>query len=136
MIRITAGGHQFLAKFEEKRAPKTCAAFREILPFNQKLIHARWSGEACWIPLGEKGLDVGYENASSRPKPGQILFHPPGKSEAEILFVYGVSRFRSKLGTLRGNHFLTIQAGRPLLAKLGQKVLYDGAQKILFEEAP
>jgi hypothetical protein len=29
----------------------------------QKLIHARWSGEACWIPLGDFKLGVGPENA-------------------------------------------------------------------------
>ena len=52
LIRITVGTFEFLARLEEADAPLTCAEFRKLLPYRQKLIHARWSGEAGWIPLG------------------------------------------------------------------------------------
>ena len=51
-IRITAGGMHFLAE-THPAAPRTVAAFTALLPYRQKLIHVRWSGEACWIPLGD-----------------------------------------------------------------------------------
>ena len=35
------------------QAPRTCAAFQAMLPFRNRLVQARWSGEAAWIPLGE-----------------------------------------------------------------------------------
>jgi Protein of unknown function (DUF3830) len=132
-LRITAGPYQFTARMEEQDAPATCAAFKQLLPYRQKLIHARWSGEACWIPLGELQLGVGYENHTSHPAPGEILFYPGGYSETEILFPYGAARFSSKLGQLAGNHFMTIETGTEHLREMGRTVLWEGAQDIVFE---
>jgi len=131
-VRITAGGFRFLAQFLPG-APATAAAFLKLLPYRQKLIHVRWSGEGCWIPLGEFKLGVGYENHTSHPSVGDLLFHPGGFSETEILLAYGSCCFASKLGQLAGNHFLTIVEGRERLRALGEKVLWQGAQDILFE---
>jgi hypothetical protein len=133
MLRITAGPYTFTARMEEGDAPETCAAFKKLLPYRQKLIHARWSGEACWIPLGDFQLGVGYENHTSHPSRGDILFYPGGISETEILFPYGSARFASKVGQLAGNHFLTIVDGREHLADLGRLTLWEGAQAIVFE---
>jgi hypothetical protein len=132
-IRITAGPYIFTAQLEEANAPLTCAAFLQLLPYSQKIIHARWSGEACWIPLGEFQLGVGFENHTSHPSRGDILFYPGGYSETEILFPYGSACFASKMGQLAGNHFLTIVDGREQLAAMGKLVLWHGAQDILFE---
>ena len=132
-MKITAGPFVFRARLEETLAPATCAAFRKVLPYRQKLIHARWSGEACWIPLGDFKLGVGPENAISTPAPGQILFYPGGISETEILFPYGRARFACKDGTLEGNPFLTIIEGMEQLPELGRLVLWKGAQDIRFE---
>ena len=132
-IRISVAGYEFTARAEED-APRTWAAFHRLMPYRQKLIHARWSGEACWIPLGDFKLDVACENATSYPSPGEILFYPGGFSETEILLPYGPTRFASKLGQLAGNHFLTVTHGREHLKSLGGKVLWEGAQDIIFEE--
>jgi Protein of unknown function (DUF3830) len=133
-IRIAAGPFSFTARFESVAAPKTCAAFRALLPYRQRIIHVRWSGEACWIPLGDLDLGLGYENHTSYPASGQILLYPGGISETEILLAYGAVQFASKMGQLAGNHFLTIGAGAQDLAALGKKVLWEGAQDIVFGE--
>lgn len=132
-LRITVGPFQYTARLEEDAAPATCAAFGKLLPYRQKIIHARWSGEACWIPLGEFKLGVSYENHTSHPAPGEILFYPGGFSETEILFPYGACSFSSKLGQLAGNHFLTVVEGREHLREMGRLVLWEGAQDIVFE---
>lgn len=132
-VRITAGSFVFVARLEEALAPKTCAAFREVLPYRQKIIQARWSGEAAWIPLGDFQFGVGYENATSHPSRGDILLYPGGYSETEILFPYGSCSFASKMGPLAGNHFLTVIEGGDQLAELGRLVLWQGAQDITFE---
>ena len=135
-IQITVGGRfRFMAEFEERDAPKTVAAFKRLLPYRQKLIQARWSGESCWIPLGDFRLDVGFENHTSHPAPGEILWYPGGISETELLFSYGDTMFASKVGQLAGNHFLTVVEGRDQLAAMGRTVLYEGAQDIVFEAA-
>jgi hypothetical protein len=133
IVRITAGPLTFTARFEEERAPRTCAAFRALLPFRNKLIQARWSGEAAWIPLGDLDVGLAFENHTSHPAPGEILLYPGGFSETEILFPYGATMFASKLGQLAGNHFLTIVEGREHLRELGRLVLWEGAQDIRFQ---
>jgi hypothetical protein len=133
LVRITVSGIVFEARFEAA-APLTTAAFRSIMPFRRQLIQARWSGEAAWIPLGDMHIGVDLENATSYPSRGDILFHPAGTSEAEILFAYGSCRFASKVGELAGNHFLTITRGLELLPALGHKVLWEGAQPVEFVE--
>ena len=131
-IRITAGGHTFVAETHPD-APLTVAAFMKLLPYRQQLIHVRWSGEACWVPLGEFQLGVGFENHTSHPSAGDILFYPGGYSETELLLAYGACSFASKMGPLAGNHFLTIVEGRDKLRALGTKVLWQGAQALVFE---
>jgi len=132
-IRIKAAQFEFIARFESERAPQTCAKFQTMLPYKERIIHVRWSGEGCWIPLG--GLDLGlkYENQTSYPAPGEIILYPGGISETEILLAYGSVCFASKVGQLAGNHFLTIIEGNDQLRPLGERVLWQGAQDILFE---
>jgi hypothetical protein len=133
-IRITAGDYQFIA-VPNVAAPRTVAAFEKLLPYRQKIIHVRWSGEACWIPLGDFDLKTGFENHTSHPSAGDILFYPGGFSETEILLAYGSCSFASKMGPLAGNHFLTVVEGRDNLRPLGVDVLWHGAKDILFERA-
>jgi hypothetical protein len=133
-VIITAGPYQFLASFESD-APKTVAMFKKLLPYRQKLIHVRWSGEGLWIPLGEEQLGVSFENHTTHCGPGQILFYPGGFSETEILFCYGGVSFASRMGSLAANHFLTITEGNENLRKLVNLVLWEGAKDALFEAA-
>ncbi len=134
MLRIRVAGMTFMAKFEEA-APRTVAAFRDLLPYSERLIQARWSGESGWIPLGGFELGVGVENATSYPSPGEILFYPGGFSETEILFPYGRTCFASTMGQLAGNHFLTIVEGNEQLREVGRRIVWEGAQEIVFEAA-
>jgi len=133
-VKISAGPFDFLARMEEAEAPKTCAVFSRLLPYRNKIIHVRWSGEAVWIPLGDLDLGLGYENHTSHPSRGDILLYPGGISETEILFPYGSTCFASKMGQLAGNHFLTIIEGQEHFRALGKMVLWEGAQDILFEK--
>ena len=133
-LLIHAGDFTFQARFEEQLAPKTCAAFRKAMPFESQAIHVRWSGEAVWMPLGDLDFGVAHENATSYPAPGQIILYPGGISETEILLAYGGVRFASKSGQLAGNHFMTLTSGLENMATFGKKVLWNGAQKIRFEE--
>src|SRR5919202_3546160 len=130
MLEIEVGGTRFEARLEEDVAPQTVAAFRRLLPLESKLTHARWSGEACWIPFGALDMGIGPENATAYPAPGELLLYPGGVSETEILFPYGPTQFASKAGVLAGNHFATIVDGGEQLRELGPLVLWQGAQEI------
>jgi len=131
-IRITAGPFLFACRFERAAAPQPCLKFASMLPYRERIIHVRWSGEACWIPLGDLDFGLGYENATSYPAPGQLLLYPGGVSETEFLLAYGSVRFASKVGQLAGNHFLTIVEGIEKSPELGRLTLWQGAQPIEF----
>ncbi len=134
MLRIRVADITFTARFEEEAAPRTVSAFRGLLPYTEQLIQARWSGESGWIPLGDFQLGVEIENATSYPSPGEILFYPGGFSETEILFPYGRTCFASTMGQLAGNHFLTIVEGKEHLQEVGRRIVWEGAQEIVFDE--
>src|SRR5687768_1870738 len=134
-LRITAGPFIFAARFETSLAPKTCEIFHKLLPYTERVIHVRWSGEAVWIPLGDTDLGVPAENQTSFPAPGQMLLYPGGLSETEILLAYGGVRFASKVGQLAGNHFLTLTSGLDRLPEIGRLALWEGAKPIRFEAA-
>ncbi|MGH2618235.1 MAG: DUF3830 family protein [Thermomicrobiales bacterium] len=135
LLKITAGPYVFAARLEEESAPRTCAAFLERLPFRNKLIQTRWSGESAWIPLGDLDFGIGFENATSYPAPGHVLLYPGGISETEILFPYGACCFASKMGQLAGNHFLTVVEGNDNLRAIGELCLWRGVQDIVFARA-
>lgn len=134
-LKIDAGPFRFDAKLERDAAPHTCAAFETLMPFSGKIVHVRWSGEGVWIPFGDRDFGLGYENHTSHPAPGQIIFYPGGISETEILLAYGGVDFSSKMGQLVGNHFITLTSGQENLMALGNLVLWKGAQDIAFSYA-
>lgn len=131
-LTIQAGPFTFDAVLETDKAPKTCEAFRALLPWESELVHVRWSGEGVWIPLGDHDFGLGYENHTSHPAPGQLILYPGGISETEILLAYGGVAFASKMGQLAGNHFITVTSGQEHLMELGNRVLWKGAQPIRF----
>jgi Protein of unknown function (DUF3830) len=134
MLRITIGDLAFRARLETESAPATVAAFGRLLPLEDQIIQARWSGQAAWVPLGDLDVGIGPESATSYPSPGELLLYPGGVSETEILFPYGRACFASTAGQLAGNHFATIVEGLDGLPELGRRVVYEGAQPIRFEE--
>ena len=134
-LKVTAGPYTFIARMEREAAPATCSFFETLLPFQEQVIHSRWSGEAVWIPLGDMRTGLGFENHTCHPSRGDFLLYPGGFSETEILLTYGSASFASKMGALAGNHFLTVEEGTENLGSLGQLVLWRGAQGIVFEAA-
>jgi len=134
VLEITAAGMRFVARWEDELAPQTVAAFKAILPLEDRVIHCRWSGESTWIPWGDRDLGIGPENATSYPQPGELALYPGGQSETELLFPYGYCSFASKAGHLWANHFATLVEGQEQLKELGRLTLWEGAQPISFRE--
>jgi hypothetical protein len=134
VLAITVGPLRFTARLEREAAPQTCEALARLLPVRSKIVQARWSGEAAWIPFGwNVELGLGPENATSYPGAGELLLYPGGISEVEILFPYGRACFASTAGQLAGNHFATIEDGGENLPELGRLVVWEGAQNVTIE---
>jgi uncharacterized protein DUF3830 len=136
MLRISVAGYELGARWEDGRSPRTVAFVKTMLPYDSKLIQARWSGQSAWIPMGDYDVgDLGLEDPTSYPAPGQLLLYPGGASEVEILFPYGDTCFASKAGQLAGNVFASVVDGTEHLQAIGELVLWQGAQAIRFDAA-
>ena len=86
-----------------------------------------------WVPLGDLDFEIGPEEATSYPAPGQMLLYPGGQSETELILAYGPTCFASKAGQLAGNPLLTIVEGLDELAEIGRAVLWKGSREISIE---
>jgi len=133
IVQVRIGPYQFKGVLQESQAPRTCEAMKRLFPIRNKVVHVRWSGEAVWIPYGEKRIDLEPENHTCYPQKGEIVVYPGGISEMEILISYGHCAFASKVGRLPGNHFITLTEGLEQLPEMGRKVLWEGAQDIIIE---
>ena len=49
-VRLTIGDLGFTGHLEGLAAPKSVAWLTERLPLEGTVMHARWSGEAAWMP--------------------------------------------------------------------------------------
>jgi hypothetical protein len=83
-LNIQAGPFEFRARLESELAPKTCARFQELLPFENQTIHSRWSGEAVWIPLGDFDMQLSFENHTCHPSRGDILLYPGDRKTSRL----------------------------------------------------
>ncbi|MBI3677167.1 MAG: DUF3830 family protein [Proteobacteria bacterium] len=133
---MTIGAETFPARLQYDLAPNSCALLETLMPYRGKLIHARWSGEACWSPLVATwlpGLLLPPENATSDPVPGQMLLFGGDLGEPELLIPYGPCRFASNAGPLAGNPVLVIEDRLARLVALGREILWRGAADLRIE---
>lgn len=128
-MRLIIGEDVFPARWAPC-SPRSQAAFQALAREATHMVHARWSGEACWTPLGVRALDLAVENPSSTPRPGQVLLYPGGVSETEILIPYGPTRFACVAGPLVGAHLVTLEGDLERLAELGRRALWERAQTV------
>jgi len=138
-LTITIGEERFRAQLRRDLTPLSCERFLPLLPYVSHVIHARWSGEALWVPLGAAwpaGEKLPEENPIGNPVPGQILLFAGEGSEPELLFPYGESRFACKSGPLKGNPVLTLEDSLPRITGLGRQALWHGALPLRIEVTP
>jgi len=130
-IILNIENEEFIAHLHEDKAPRTVEALLKLLPYRSEVIHARFSGEAIWVPLpADFPMDVPLENQTSYPSKGDLLYYPGFVSEKELLIPYGATIFSSRVGLLPGNHFASIVDKQDKLAEWGKKVLWEGAKDL------
>lgn len=128
-IQLSVGDFHFRGRFEARAAPKSVALLAGLFPLERSVLHARWSGEAGWVPLGA-GLSLAPENATAYPHPGQLLLYAGTHSEPELLLPYGACAFASRAGLLAGNHVITLEGELAQLRGLGEMLLWKGAHTL------
>ena len=131
-IRMRIGDFTFTGRLDAQSTPESAALIANLLPLERNALHARWSGEAAWVPLGPL-REMRPENATAHPRPGQILLYAGIHSEPELLIPYGACAFRSRAGMLAGSPVIVLDAGEPALREMGEMLLWKGAQAFRLE---
>jgi hypothetical protein len=138
-LTLSIGTERFTARLRRDLAPHSCDYLLGLLPYVGQMIHARWSGEALWVPLTATvppDLVLPWESATADPVPGQVLLYAGERSVPELFIPYGDNRFACKHGLLEGNLVLTIEDGVQRLAEIGSEVLWKGARELRIEVSP
>lgn len=128
-VLLVAGPFEFAGTLERRTAPVAAAWLSKQFPLNGALQHARWSGEAAWLPLSG-APQLLPENATAHPRPGQILLYTGVMSQAELLVPYGACAFACKAGTLAGSPVITLDGPLEDLRALGDLLLTKGTQPL------
>jgi hypothetical protein len=132
-VVLSLGPYRFGARFESSAAPRTCAAFRGLLPFTSQVIHVRWSGEAVWAPP-RRFVDRRRARERHDLSTSWRSVVVSGRRERNGA-AHRLRHFASKAGPLAGNHFLTITSGLEHLPEVGRLVLWQGAQSLRIDAA-
>lgn len=138
-LNFSIGSERFTARLERDLAPRSCEYLLGLLPFRAQAIHARWSGEALWVPLTATvppDLVLPRESATADPAPGQVLLYAGERSVPELYIPYGVNHFACKHGPLEGNLVLTLEDRVQRLAEIGPEILWKGARELRIEVSP
>jgi hypothetical protein len=121
------------AEMLDDKAPETCNAFWQILPFDDKALHCMMSGECIYV--SNKCLPaLEPENRTPYVSQGDILMAPN-----ECVIVYGRRCFLvdSRTGPLPANHFAIARRPEQLTAfeKVAKGTHELGARPISFRKA-
>jgi hypothetical protein len=128
-ISLLVGPYEFAGTLDFEAAPISAAWLMNQLPLKGDLRHACWSGEAAWLPLAGAPRLI-PENATSHPRPGQILLYAGAQSQAELLIPYGDCAFASKAGTLAGSPVAMLRNALDDLHALGTLLCAKGMQSL------
>jgi hypothetical protein len=94
-IRIRIGGIEAEAALLEDKAPKTVAAIWNAIPFTDRTVQVRWSGDA-WRTQGRYEFfpkDTPVENLGGKLTKGDIIYYYTGDQNKVIGFCYGKAQW-------------------------------------------
>ena len=131
-LEIDLDGTVVRAILNEEKAPKTCQAVWEALPFEGRAVHAQISGEMFRMrdetPVG----DLEIESRVTHQYPGAIVFYPPIK---EIAFCVGEARFSGGVIPSTLTPLGEIEGDFSAFAVKGDALDRTGAKPIRFRRA-
>lgn len=128
-VLLTAGPYKFSGTLELETAPIAVAWLVDQFPLKGTVQHAKWSGEAAWVPLSGTP-PIAPENATVHPRPGQILLYAGMLSQPELLLPYGACAFASKAGSLAGSPVIALDGPVEDLRALGGLLISKGVQPL------
>lgn len=133
-IGIELDGVKVTAVLYEDRAPVTVGALWESLPYEDRVTHAKWSGDMFHANT-ELPIDVDYskfpfgmENPVGFQAPGEIVYLPAIR---ELAIAYGEARFAWVMGAMMVSALGRIEGDLTAFAKKAERLMWDGAMLLV-----
>ncbi|HLY23404.1 MAG TPA: DUF3830 family protein [bacterium] len=133
-IGIELDGVKVTAVLYEDRAPVTVGALWASLPYEDRVTHAKWSGDMFHANT-ELPIDVDYskfpfgmENPVGFQAPGEIVYLPAIR---ELAIAYGEARFAWVMGAMMVSALGRIEGDLTAFAKKAERLMWDGAMLLV-----
>ncbi len=137
-VEIALNGVRVRAVLDEGKAPVTVAKIWESLPYEDRVTHAKWSGQMFHtntkfpFELDTKQWPYGVESPVGYQAPGDIVYLP---SANEIAIAYGDARFSWVLGPMYVTGLGRIEGDLSEFAKKADRLQWDGAGHFVIRRA-
>lgn len=129
-VEIELSGVKVRAVLYEDKAPVTVAAFWKCLPYEDRVTHAKWSGQMFHtntdfkMEIDTSQWGLGLENPVGFQAPGDIVYLRAAK---EIAIAYGEARFSWVIGPMYVTALGRIEGDLTEFAKKADRLQWDGA---------
>lgn len=137
-IEIELDGVVVRAVLDDDRAPVTVAKLWDCLPFQDRVTHAKWSGEMFHtntpVPIDLEGRQwpMGVENPVGFQAPGDIVYLP---AIQELAIAYGEARFSWVLGPMLVTGLGRIEDDLTRFAQKAERLQWEGAKLFVMRRA-
>jgi hypothetical protein len=136
-VEIELDGVMVSAVLYDDKAPVTVEKLWECLPFEDKVTHAKWSGQMFHtntaLPINLDPQQVqqwpfGLENPVGFQAPGDIVYLPAIK---ELAVAYGEAQFSWVLGSIMVTGIGRIEGDLAAFAKKADRLQWEGAKRFV-----
>jgi hypothetical protein len=133
-IAIELDGVRVTAVLYDDRAPVTVGKLWESLPLEDRVTHAKWSGDMFHtntelpIDLDVSRFPFGMENPVGFQAPGDIVYLPAIR---ELAIAYGAARFAWLTGAMMVSGLGRIEGDLTAFAKKAERLQWDGAKTLV-----
>jgi len=136
-VEIELKGVKVRAVLYEDKAPVTVAALWNCLPYEDRVTHAKWSGQMFHtntelrMDLDLSQWSLGVENPVGFQAPGDIVCLPSAK---ELAIAYGEARFSWGVGPMYVTAIGRIESDLGEFAKQADRLQWDGAGRFVIRQ--
>ncbi len=133
-IEIELDGVVVTARLLSERAPETCDLMWAALPYEDRVTHAKWSGQMFHtntpidLPVGDGSYPLGIEGRTAFQQPGMVVYYRPAK---EFAVSYGDAQFSWETGPLFVTPVAQIEDDLTEFAKKADELMWKGAKRFV-----
>jgi hypothetical protein len=131
-IDIAFAGLHLRARLLEDRAPVTVAAFRKALPISGNALQDQYSAQVMRVTSRLEVAAAGGDRQYGYQHPGLVMLDP---TSGQLAVCFGRGRLQNAIGPIPAVPIAEIGGDLAEFNRLGDRLQFDGAGPITFEES-